>query len=270
MNVTEAASRIADARAEAGRLLLALDFDGTLAPIVPRPEDAALLPASGRALGRLAGRGDTLVAIVSGRGLEDLRERVGQPGLVYAGNHGFEIEGPGVKHRLEQAEKLRPVMRALSDRLRTELAHVDGAEIEDKGITLSVHYRRVADAATAEQVRGAAEAEGQRAGLRVTHGKRVVELRPPIDWHKGRAVEFLLDTLADGTAPYPVFVGDDVTDEDAFRAVKARGGLAVLIAGPDEPRDTAADVRVDSPEALVALLETIAGADAGIGARAGR
>ena len=263
LDADAAARRIVHERRAHGRLLLALDFDGTLAPIVPHPEDARILPAAGHALRRLAERRDTLVAIVSGRGLDDVRARVREDGVFFAGNHGFEIEGPGVRHRLDEAERLRPELRALSDRLRHELSDIEGAEIEDKGITLSVHYRRVEDADTAARVRRATVREAERSGLRATHGKRVVEIRPPLDWHKGRAVEFLLDALGGGERLYPVFIGDDVTDEDAFLAVRRFGGLAVLIGDPAEPRETAADARIDSPERLVALLEALADAPEG-------
>ena len=245
-------------RTARGRMLLALDFDGTLAPIVPRPEEATLLPAAGHALAALADRADTLVAIVSGRGLDDVRARVNEPRAFFAGNHGFEIEGPGVRHRIDAAERLRPEFLATTQRLRDELSEVEGAEIEDKGVTVSVHYRRVRDPRLAERVREASEREAERSGLRVTHGKRVVELRPPVDWHKGRAVDFLIDALSGEQRLYPVFIGDDVTDEDAFRAVQARGGMAILVGDDGQPRDTVADARVDSPEGLVPLLEALA------------
>ena len=261
IDATEAARRIVAERAARGRLLLALDFDGTLSPIVPRPDEAAILPAAGRALARIADRPDTLIAIVSGRGLDDVRARVREDRAFFAGNHGYEIEGPGVKHRVDAAEKLRPEFRMLSERLRHELAHVAGAEIEDKGITMSVHYRRVDDPDLAEHVRRATVREAERSGLRATLGKRVIELRPPLDWHKGRAVEFLIDTLADEKPIYPVFIGDDVTDEDAFRAVTERGGMAILIADRDHSRETLAHARVDSPELLVPLLDALASDD---------
>ena len=258
IDATEAARRIVAERKANGRLLLALDFDGTLSPIVPRPEEASILPAAARALTRLADRPDTLVAIVSGRGLDDVRARVREDRAFFAGNHGYEIEGPGVRHRIDAAERLRPEFRMLSERLRHELAHIPGAEIEDKGITISVHYRRVDDPALAEEIRTATVREAERSGVRATHGKRVVELRPPFDWHKGRAVEFLIDSLGSDGPVFPVFIGDDVTDEDAFHAVRDRGGLAILVAEGDDSRETVAHARVASPERLVPLLEALA------------
>ncbi len=261
IDLEEAVRLIRREREAHGRLLLALDFDGTLAPIVPHPEEAAILPAAGHALRRIADRRDTLVAVVSGRGLDDVRARVREERAFFAGNHGFEIEGPGIRHRIDAAERHRPELRAATERLRTEFADLEGAEIEDKGITVSVHYRRVDDPAAAELLRQAAVREAERSGLRVTHGRRIVELRPPVDWHKGRAVEFLIDALAAEKPLYPVFIGDDVTDEDAFAAVRARGGLAILVARAAITRPTVADARVGSPEELVPLLERL-GVDA--------
>ena len=266
MEAAEALRRIAHGREEQGRLLLGLDFDGTLAPIVPIPDDATILPAAGEAIRTIAGRPDTVIAIVSGRGLTDVRARVHEDRAFFAGNHGFEIEGPGLRHRIDAAERLRPELLVLTERLRHELHHIPGAEVEDKGVTVSIHYRRVADPALAEQVRVLADREAKRSGIRATHGKRVVELRPPIDWHKGRALEFLIDTLSLDGPLYPVFIGDDVTDEDAFRTVRERGGLAVLVASAELERDSIADARVASPEELVPFLEAIAGNVARAGA----
>lgn len=253
--VSDAAAELARLRQQAGRLLLALDFDGTLAPIVPRPEDAAMLDSARPVLERLGRRDDTVIAVVSGRGLEDVRGRVGADSIFYAGNHGYEIEGPGLSHRLPEAERMRPELAAIAAVLRQALAPLDGAQVEDKGVTLSVHYRRLTEPAAEQRVLDAvADATRGVDGLRLTHGKKVVEVRPALDWHKGRAIEFLLDALFPGRAPAVAFVGDDVTDEDGFRAVRRRGGMAILVSD-DPERKTDATVRIDSPQALVRLLE---------------
>jgi trehalose-phosphatase len=258
LDPAEAVRRIVEQRASTGRLLLGLDFDGTLSPIVPVPEDAGILPEAERALRKLASRRDTILAIVTGRGLDDVRARVREERAFYAGNHGFEIEGPGLRHRIDAAERLRPELRMVSERLRHELDHVEGCEIEDKGITVSVHYRRVADADAIEVVRRVAYREAERSGLRVTEGKKIFELRPPMDWHKGRALEFLIETFAREQPIFPVFIGDDITDEDAFRTVQEHGGLAILVGDPEHDRESIADARVDSPALLVPLLDALA------------
>jgi trehalose 6-phosphate phosphatase len=226
-------------RAAAGRLLVALDFDGTLAPIVARPADAALDPGVGRALAQLARRGDTCVALVSGRALEDLRARVRVPGAYYAGNHGLEIAGPGVHQVHAAARAARPALARLLHHARARLDHLAGVEIEDKQLTASVHFRR-APAAGDEVLDVLHELHAGDPELRLSRGKMVIEIRPAVDWHKGAATAFLVQTLsagATGTLP-AIFVGDDVTDEDAFRELRSeRGGI--IVADPP-PATTAA------------------------------
>src|SRR5690606_1466285 len=125
----------------AGRLVLLLDFDGTLAPIVPRAEDARLLTGVGVALNRLRQRSDVDIAVVSGRALSDVRARVGIQGLLYAGNHGMEIEGPGVREIAPEALALRPQLEAARGSIAAALQEVRGVWIEDKVLTLTIHHR---------------------------------------------------------------------------------------------------------------------------------
>lgn len=248
---------IRSARQQAGRMLLGLDFDGTLAPIVPRPEDAAMPPGTRAVLEDLASRADTLVALVSGRGLEDLRQRVGVDTAFYAGNHGLEIDGPGV-HRLHPgAADAADTLAALAADLCRGLEDIAGVIVEDKGLTLSVHYRMVADAADAaaveETVRRTCEGVP---GVRLTRGKKVVEVRPDVDWHKGRALAFLRDTLLPGEAAAPaLFIGDDRTDEDAFRMV-GDAGFAIFVGTP--PATTAAHAALASTDEVAEFLRALA------------
>ncbi|HUH12574.1 MAG TPA: trehalose-phosphatase [Longimicrobiales bacterium] len=246
-------------RQAAGRMLVAVDFDGTLAPIVERPEDAAPLPAGIDALRRLAARPDTDVAIVSGRGLEDARARVGLEGLYYAGNHGMEIEGPGIARVLEAAAAQRPRLERCRERLEEELAGMEGAQIEDKGLTLSIHYRRVPTPEDRDAVvrRVHATCRGT-PGVRLTAGKMVVEIRPDVAWDKGAATRFLLDTL-EGALGRPVpalFLGDDRTDEDAFRVLAEEGGGILVTEQP--PADTAAGAWLRSPAEVARFLDLLA------------
>jgi trehalose 6-phosphate phosphatase len=248
-----------DGREAAGAMLLALDFDGTLAPIVPRPDDAAIQPRARTALRRLVGDGRTRVAIVSGRGLDDARRRVGVEGLYFAGNHGLEIDGPGVRRQHEQALAARPLLEACAERLRSALGGMAGVLVEDKGLTLSVHYRLVEDEREQHAVvRHVHALCGGAAELRLTEGKKVVEVRPAVEWDKGRATTFLVEALlGDAPAAAPVvFIGDDRTDEDAFRALDGRG--EGVIVGNPPPSDTAARSYVRSPEEVAELLEALA------------
>lgn len=243
-----------------GRLVLLLDFDGTLAPIVPRPELAAIPPRTRAALDRLLAAPGVQAAVVSGRGMADARERAGIPGIAYAGNHGMEIEGPGLRRVHPEALAARPELEAVASALAPALGGVPGAWVEDKGLTLSVHYRQV----PADRVAGARDAvraavEG-RPGLRLTEGKMVLEVRPRVEWDKGRAVLFLLDHLRPPEGAPVLYLGDDTTDEDAFRALAGRGGAGEgILVDPSPPASTAAKAYVRSPEEVGALFEALAG-----------
>lgn len=261
-HASERLSAWRSARSHAGRLLVALDFDGTLAPIVDRPEGAVLPPAAREALTRLTQRPDTDLAIISGRSLEDLRARVALEGIYYGGNHGLEIEGPGIHEVYREAVEARPRIAKCVAALHREFDGVPGVSVEDKGLTLSFHYRRVTDPQEMERVRARAkEICGSVPGVRVFEGKRIVEVRPDVPWDKGQATRFLLHALqADTGAAIPaIFIGDDRTDEDAFRVVREHGG-GVVVAEEPSP-DTAALAYVRSPEEVAALLDALAAPD---------
>jgi trehalose 6-phosphate phosphatase len=246
------------ARADAGSLLLGLDFDGTLAPIVPRPEDAALLPAARRALDALAERSDTHIAIVSGRALADVRPRVGLERVYYAGNHGLEIDGPDVARVHPVAHDARDALAALARSLDDALRPIPGVIVEDKGLTLSVHFRLVTDAADEERVRAVVR-ERARAhrDLRLSDGRKVVEIRPDVDWHKGRALRFLRDTLEERFGRGPaIFIGDDRTDEDAFRELGETD--CSIIVGDPPGHDSVAQACLRSPQEVAEFLNGLA------------
>lgn len=246
------------ARARAGGMLLALDFDGTLAPIVPIPADAALLPAAQSALRALVARADTRVAVVSGRALADVRARVGLAGVYYAGNHGLEIEGPDIERIHPEAVAAVKLIADCTATLRGQLAEYPGVLVEDKHLTLSVHFRMVSDPALEEEIVARVMAScGDRAGLRLTAGKKVVEVRPDVAWDKGRATRFLVDAVLarNGAAPV-VYIGDDRTDEDAFRALRGRGD-GVIVADP-APAESAAGAWVRSPAEVATVIAGLA------------
>jgi trehalose-phosphatase len=242
----------------AGRLVLLLDFDGTLAPIVARPEMAALPERARLALERLGRRGDVDIAVVSGRGLADARERAGLAGVAYAGNHGMEIEGPGFRHVHAEAAAARPRLERVLERLREPLAAVPGAIMEDKGLTLSVHYRLVPPEQVGEVRRAVEAAVAGEEGIRLTEGKRVIEIRPAVEWDKGRAVEFLLEALNSPPGTPVLYLGDDTTDEDAFRALASSGAGEGIVVADSPPAGTAARAYLRSPEEVAEFLETMA------------
>lgn len=230
-----------------------LDYDGTLTPIVDRPELATLCAAMRATLARLAR--SCVVGIVSGRGLDDIRERVGVDGLYYAGDHGFAIAAPdGACLVAEEAKGFAPLFERLHAGLETRLGRIDGVLIERKRYSIAVHYRRVA-AERVEAVRDAVEALlAEQPALRMIRGKMVMELQPDIDWNKGRALEWLLKRAAAGEALLPVYIGDDITDEDAFRAI-AGEGIGIVLRDSDRP--TQARYALESPAAVRAFLERL-------------
>lgn len=228
-----------------------LDYDGTLTPIVLRPEDAALDPRMRETLHALARTRP--VTIVSGRSLEDLRARVDLPGVSYAGCHGLEIETP--TRRLEHpiAEAARPQLREAEVLLDRTVGRLPGVQLEPKGLALAVHFRRASDEdgeAVVDAVRRAARDFDR---LRYSGGKKIAELRPDTEWDKGRALRWVLEVEASGALP--VFVGDDLTDEDAFRAI-GDDGVAILVGDHGGP--TLADYRIEGAEEMGWLLRLLA------------
>jgi trehalose-phosphatase len=194
---------------------LFLDFDGTVSPIAETPLLAEIDPEIREIIGHMAAREDVHVSIVSGRSIDDVRTRAGVAGVIYAGNHGLEIESDTVCFREPQAESLRLELRALILQLELALSGTDGTLIEQKGLSASVHYRQVNEALR-EWVRHTVQQTVERSrSFSCRDGKMVVEVRPAIDWHKGHAVQWILDRVLPPGA-LPIYIGDDATDEDAF------------------------------------------------------
>jgi alpha,alpha-trehalase len=240
-------SRAEDVEARAGgrRLSVFLDFDGTLAPIVP--DHTAARPAEGISEALAALARVCPVAVVSGRDLADVRARVGVSGAIYAGSHGFDIAGPGgLEARPEEAEGFLGALDAAERALRDRLAGVAGAEVERKTFAIAVHYRNVAAAEVPEVAQAVEAVAAAHPDLRKGRGRKVFELQPRVDWDKGRAVAWLLEHTAMGAdGRLPLYVGDDLTDEDAFAALIDRG-LSVAVRGADRP--TLADYALEGPD----------------------
>ncbi len=240
---------------DADGLLAAFDFDGSLAPIEDRPEEVALPPETRAMLETLRDRPNVEVGIVSGRGLDDLRQRVGIDGVAYAGNHGLELYADGGKTVHPTAEDARDGIRNLRDDIESRLAAIDGAFVEDKGVTASVHYRLVDDDRVPAVEQAVFDAVEDTDDVRVTSGKQVLELRPDVDWHKGRAIRWLYDHRVPTDETWcPIYVGDDRTDEDAFEEL-SEPGLAIKV-GQQPP--TVARYRVADPAAVRAIVAWLA------------
>lgn len=231
---------------------LFLDFDGTIAPIVPRASDAALLPGIKPILAALVDRGAFEVGIVTGRALEDVRMRMAMPGLFYSGNHGLEIEYRGRYILHPGADAVRPDVQELATQLEGALGGIDGVEIEEKAITLSVHYRQADPAHHPQIARIARELVSQFPAFLTKPGKRVVEVRPRLDANKGTAVRYLVRELLPATA-LPIYIGDDISDEDAFAAIPA--GITVRVG---EPCETGAQYQAADVSAVCRFLDWLA------------
>jgi trehalose 6-phosphate phosphatase len=250
------------ARRFCGRpMLLLLDVDGTLAPIAPRPEYATIPPATQRLLEQLVALPYMHVAVISGRSAGDARRLVGVEGLWVVGNHGFEIAKPNEEATPD--ERVKPFTARVAqavERCRAAAALDPGVIVEDKHWTLSVHYR-LAHPRIVPELTAAVEAIGRELNLRVTRGKEVLELRPPVDIDKGTAARALGESLgALRESASLLCAGDDRTDEDAFRALRAAQPSCVTVrVGGDTVADTAAEFVVADTEAMRELLEAVLG-----------
>ncbi len=205
----------------AGReIFVFTDYDGTLSPIVESPEDARISDDLIDILSKL--KMTIPVAVISGRRLEDLRKRVGIEGMIYAGNHGAEVFDGKCTVINQESSVDTDLLNAFMERLRSALSHIEGVVIENKGITVSIHFRKVNSKYLWELLsifrKTAKNYEG---AFRITHGKKVIEIRPVNIWNKGIAVSWILENMAN--AVYPVYIGDDTTDEDAYKAIDGKG-----------------------------------------------
>jgi trehalose 6-phosphate phosphatase len=230
-----------------------LDYDGTLTPIVDRPKDALISPSMRRTVADLAER--VPVCVVSGRDRPMVQELMGLNNLIVAGSHGFDIWSPdGGTIEREEGADFTDLLAAVTDQLRREVATIEGALIEPKKASVAVHYRLV-DPAQHPQI--AALVQGILAAhpeeLKVTPGKMVYEIQPKLDWDKGKAVLYLLEALdLDGDEILPIYLGDDITDEDAFHALKDRG-IGIFVGQLDDPES--ADRRTDADFILYTVDE---------------
>lgn len=233
---------------------LFLDYDGVLTPIVDDPT-AATLDDDVRAAVRRAAQ-HMPVAVISGRDLDDVRAMVGLDDLAYAGSHGFDMllaDGEREQYGEQHLDALDDVERRLHD----QLDQLDGVYVERKRFAIAVHTRLADDFARDRATQAVADAADAVDGLAVTGGKNIEELRPDVEWDKGRALQRLVDVLDLDVDRYAaVYVGDDDTDEDAF-AVLVDRGAGVVVADDDRPTD--AHVRLRDPSETAGLLDLLVG-----------
>jgi trehalose-phosphatase len=250
--------RLIGQRLDGSPLALFFDIDGTLSPIAPTPT-AAIIPADTRAaLHSLAGTPDVFVAVVTGRSAADARRMMQLDGVWVVGNHGMEVQAPdGEIVASEAARPFAGAVKQAAENLGHVAETVSGAFVENKGWTVSLHYRQSPRAAVPALV-DQAERVASASGLRLLHGKEIVELRPPIDVHKGTACVALAERVGALAAPASIlYAGDDRTDEDAFRALRARKPdvVTLRVGAPPPGERTEAEMTVASTDDVRALLE---------------
>jgi trehalose 6-phosphate phosphatase len=207
------------------RLFLFLDYDGTMTPIVDQPEKAFLSLDNKRILRELAEYPLWNVAIVTGRALSDIRRLIELEDICYVGNHGFEIEAPGIHFKKFDFSPTKEIFDYLKWQINKELAFFKGAFIEDKEINLCIHYRQLNEnkidllKTVLNNITVPFFLKDQ---IRIDIDRKTFEIKPPIDWDKGKAVLWLLNQKRyEGF--FPLYIGDSMTDEDAFRVLQNKG-----------------------------------------------
>jgi trehalose-phosphatase len=249
-------SRVGEQLAAAERVGLFLDYDGTLAGFAPTPEHVNPDSQVVRLLARLVDHPRFRVAVVSGRRLGHVEVLVPVAGVLLAGTYGVELHLPDGE-RIDRVSyaAVRPVLEAVKPQWAALIGGRKGFFLEDKGWALALHAR-FAEAGEAQEVLAAARAITDGVSLdlfRVLGGHRFLEIGPRLA-HKGRTVDYLLARY-----PWPgalsVYVGDDDKDEEAFGVIQDHGGIAIVVSC--EPRQTQADGRLESPQAVRRWLETL-------------
>jgi trehalose-phosphatase len=245
----------------ADHILLLSDYDGTLTPIVDRPELAILPQETRKLLRTLAKNRRYTVGIVSGRALLDLKSNVSLEGIIYAGNHGLEIEGLGSTFLEPIAEEMRPFLQMMKQALLATFKGIKGVFVEDKGLTISVHYRSVEDGEERyvmdafSRVTDPLHLTGR---VKITQGKKVYEIRPPVDWDKGKAIAWLIakcKVVRGSGGELPIYLGDDLTDEDGFKVIERNKGISIFIG--EEDVQSVARYFLKSPEEVTQFLKML-------------
>ena len=241
-----------------GKLVfLMLDYDGTLAPIARTPQEAAVPERVKNVLKKLSEDPGYKIAVISGRSLDDLKKRLALKNIIYAGNHGLELWGPKIKFTNTVSDSYRGLLKRIKNELSKKLSQIKGALLEDKGLTLSLHYRLVKDKEAPlvknifYNVIASCGAENK---VKIGTGKMVLEVRPRSEWDKGKISLWLLyrqKFAVRNKGVFPVFIGDDVTDEDAFVALRRKG--ATVLVG--ENKNSCAQYYLKGPQDVLNFLE---------------
>ena len=235
------------------KILFFLDYDGTLAPIKRTPSLAKITKPVKNTILKLSKKSGVEVFIISGRSLKDIKKFISIPGITYAGNHGMEISGPGLKYINKTAKSLKPVIKKSINFLKKNIK-VRGVIFENKGYTASVHYRVVKKKdlpllkkAFFKHIKKLKKLYN----IKVTLGKKIFEIRPKSEWNKGKSIKWILSKKSYQKKCLPICIGDDITDEDSFKAVGKRG-ITIFVSRKN--KKTSAQYIIDSPMEVYKLL----------------
>ncbi|RDV13951.1 trehalose-phosphatase [Pontibacter diazotrophicus] len=231
-----------------------LDYDGCLSPIVKDPDKAVMTQEMRDTLQRLASV--CSVAVVSGRDRANVEKLVQLDNLYYAGSHGFDISGPNNMHTEPGgASEAVPALDKAQKTLDERLKDVEGVLVERKRYAIAVHYRNVPDDQVSKVLQVTEGVIAEHPELKKGPGKKIMELKPNLDWHKGKAVRWLMNEL-DLNKPdiVPLYIGDDITDEDAFAELQGEG-IGIMVGEHDDK--TAAEYRLEDVTDVLAFLEAL-------------
>lgn len=240
-------------------IVLFLDYDGTLALIAKTPAQAVLSKENRYLLKKLFSKLHSRIVIISGRSIADIKSIVGIKGITYAGNHGLEIEGERIKLRSPISAKAKSAIRRIVKVFSKQLLTVGGSFVEDKGASLSVHYRLASKKNTLlflKNITRLIKPYMANNKIKVNYGKKVCEIKPFGSWDKGQAVLWLLakiKKIVKKNNIFPIYIGDDTTDEDAFRVLKNKG-LTVFVG---KPKKTCAKYYLKNPKEVHIFLKWI-------------
>ncbi|KAG4115319.1 hypothetical protein ERO13_D12G096400v2 [Gossypium hirsutum] len=247
------------------QIVMFLDYDGTLSPIVEDPDRAFMSKKIRKTVRKLAKCFPT--AIVSGRCRDKVYKFVKLAELYYAGSHGLDIKGPEKRSKsksdgesvlFQPASEFLPMIDEVYKQLVDTTKSTPGAKVENNKFCLSVHFRCVDEKKWSELAQQVRSVLKEYPKLRLTQGRKVLEIRPTIKWDKGKALEFLLESLgfANCTDVFPVYIGDDRTDEDAFKILRDRGqGFGILVS--KFPKETSASYSLQEPDEVMDFLRRL-------------
>lgn len=240
-------------------IFLFLDYDGTISPIAGTPYKAVISKETRALLKKLSGHHKYKVAIISGRALKDIKNKIGLKHVIYAGNHGLEIEGPKIDFKYSLTLQHRAIIKDIGKKLKSAVRKFKGVIIENKTICLSLHYRlaRREDVPLIKSLFQSAVLPYAAGGkVKISSGKKMLEVRPPVNWNKGSIAMWLLArerVFLKSKSIVPIYIGDDSTDEDAFKALREKG-ITIFVG---KPRASGAKYYLKNTEEVSKFLETL-------------